>query len=85
MDAIRAGVFAYVVKPFREQDLLPAIETACVRHGEWLRSRRDLGRAPERQLEGLEVVIGEGRWPLRIERLHDGSLDVQLIPGEQGS
>jgi len=28
-DAIRAGVFAYVVKPFREQDLLPAIDRLC--------------------------------------------------------
>ena len=85
MDAIRAGVFAYVVKPFREQDLLPAIETACVRHGEWLRSRRDFGRSPERRLESLDVLIGEGRWPLRIERLNDGSVDVQLISGEGDS
>jgi two-component system, response regulator PdtaR len=32
--AIAAGVFGYLVKPFREDDLLPAIETARVRHAE---------------------------------------------------
>jgi two-component system, response regulator PdtaR len=32
--AIEAGVFGYLVKPFRETDLLPAIETARARHGE---------------------------------------------------
>jgi CheY-like chemotaxis protein len=84
-NAIKAGVFAYVVKPFREQDLLPAIETACVRQREWLRGRRDRGRAPEQGETGLDVVIGEGRWPLRIERLHDGSIDVQLSSGQEES
>ena len=32
--AAEAGVFGYLVKPFREQDLLPAIETARARHDE---------------------------------------------------
>ncbi len=32
--AVEAGVFGYLVKPFREQDLLPAIRTACARHEE---------------------------------------------------
>jgi AmiR/NasT family two-component response regulator len=32
--AIEAGVFGYLVKPFREQDLLPAIHTARARHEE---------------------------------------------------
>ncbi|HZG36621.1 MAG TPA: response regulator [Gaiellaceae bacterium] len=32
--AVEAGVFGYLVKPFRESDLLPAIETARVRHAE---------------------------------------------------
>jgi CheY-like chemotaxis protein/ketosteroid isomerase-like protein len=31
--AIEAGVFGYLVKPFREQDLLPAIQTARARAG----------------------------------------------------
>jgi two-component system, response regulator PdtaR len=32
--AIEAGVFGYLVKPFREQDLLPAIAAARARHEE---------------------------------------------------
>ena len=31
---VEAGVFGYLVKPFRETDLLPAIETARARHEE---------------------------------------------------
>jgi response regulator NasT len=32
--AVEAGVFGYMVKPFRESDLLPAIHTARARHDE---------------------------------------------------
>jgi AmiR/NasT family two-component response regulator len=32
--AVEAGVFGYLVKPFREADLLPAIRTAWARHEE---------------------------------------------------
>src|SRR6058998_1377380 len=32
--AVEAGVFGYLVKPFREADLLPAISTARARHEE---------------------------------------------------
>ena len=32
--AVEAGVFGYLVKPFRESDLLPAIQTATARHAE---------------------------------------------------
>ena len=32
--AVEAGVFGYLVKPFRESDLLPAIATAQARHEE---------------------------------------------------
>jgi response regulator NasT len=34
--AVDAGAYAYVVKPFREQDLLPAIRTAQARYDELL-------------------------------------------------
>ena len=85
MEAVRAGVFAYVVKPFREQDLLPALETAFARHREWLDGRRDLGHAPAGSSGALEVVVGDSRWPLRIERGPDGSLDVSLLSSEEES
>src|SRR5476649_967755 len=32
--AAEAGVYGYLVKPFREQDIVPAIETARARHEE---------------------------------------------------
>jgi two-component system, response regulator PdtaR len=37
--AVEAGVFGYLVKPFREQDLLPAIHTARARHDELMAVR----------------------------------------------
>jgi response regulator NasT len=82
-EAVRAGVFAYVVKPFRESDLLPAIETARARHEEWLSSRRDLGHAPQSQSGTLELIVGDGRWPLRIGHSDDGSIDVELLSEEE--
>ena len=39
--AVEAGVFGYLVKPFREQDLLPAIRAARARHEELLALREE--------------------------------------------
>jgi two-component system, response regulator PdtaR len=39
--AVEAGVFGYLVKPFREADLLPAIHTARARHEELLQLREE--------------------------------------------
>jgi response regulator NasT len=39
--AVEAGVFGYLVKPFRESDLLPAIETARARHQELAEVRQE--------------------------------------------
>jgi two-component system, response regulator PdtaR len=39
--AVEAGVFGYLVKPFREDDLVPAIETAHARHAELLAVRAE--------------------------------------------
>jgi two-component system, response regulator PdtaR len=39
--AVEAGVFGYLVKPFRETDLLPAIETARARHAELVELREE--------------------------------------------
>ena len=39
--AVEAGVFGYLVKPFREQDLLPAIRTARARHEELVALREE--------------------------------------------
>jgi len=39
--AVEAGVFGYLVKPFRESDLLPAVETARARHRELVALREE--------------------------------------------
>ena len=39
--AVEAGVFGYLVKPFRESDLVPAIETARARHAELVAVRAE--------------------------------------------
>jgi len=40
--AVEAGVFGYLVKPFREQDLVPAIATARARHEELAAVREEV-------------------------------------------
>src|SRR6266571_5169566 len=39
--AVEAGVFGYLVKPFRESDLLPAIRAASARHEELVALREE--------------------------------------------
>ena len=46
--AIDAGVFTYLVKPFRESDVVPAVKAAAARHGELLAARRAIGEKPLR-------------------------------------
>jgi AmiR/NasT family two-component response regulator len=53
--AVEAGVFGYLVKPFREQDLLPAIHTARARHDE-LAALRDEAESLAEALEARKVI-----------------------------
>ena len=39
--AVEVGIFGYLVKPFREQDLLPAIRAASARHDELVTLREE--------------------------------------------
>ncbi len=76
--AIAAGVFAYLAKPFRESDVVPAIRAATARHAELIAARRKLGAEPPRALE-LELPSQSGHtWPLSIRRREDGSLDIRV-------
>ena len=69
--------YGRLVKPFREQNLPPAIRTASARHAELLDARRQVGARPLKMI-GLEVHSRSGRtWPLRIGRLPDGSIDLE--------
>jgi two-component system, response regulator PdtaR len=53
--AVEAGVFGYLVKPFRESDLLPAIRAARARHAELAELREEAESLAE-ALEARKVV-----------------------------
>ncbi len=42
--AVAAGVFGYLLKPFRDGDVAPALLAAAARHRELLAARRSIGR-----------------------------------------
>ncbi len=62
--AVEAGVFGYLVKPFREQDLLPAIHTARARHDE-LQALRE-------EAESLTEALAARKSIERAKGLADG-------------
>src|SRR6185312_15087966 len=67
-DAIAAGVFTYLVKPFRESDVVPAIRAAVARHAELLAALRAVGDKPLKPIF-LNVPSAQGGdWRLRLER-----------------
>lgn len=53
--AVEAGVFGYLVKPFREQDLLPAIHAARARHEE-LAALREEAESLSEALAARKVI-----------------------------
>ena len=53
--AVEAGVFGYLVKPFREQDLVPAIAAARARHDE-LQELRDQADSLADALAARKVI-----------------------------
>jgi response regulator NasT len=80
--AIAAGIFSYLVKPFRETDVVPALHAAIARHAELLRARRLVGGAGRAYVD-LDVPSATGNaWPLRLSRSPDGSTQVTLAPRE---
>ena len=61
-------MFAYLVKPFREADIVPAIRAAVARHAELLEARRALGARPPKPVD-LELPSASGHtWPVRLRR-----------------
>ena len=66
--AVEAGVFGYLVKPFREQDLLPAIHAARARHEELAALARGGG-----------VALGGARGA-QGDRAREGAPDVEGEP-----
>src|ERR1700704_2173540 len=75
--AIEAGVFSYLVKPFRETDVIPAVRAAVVRHAELLRAQRSVGKTPIKAIfMSLPSQSGHA-WDVRVARKDDGSVDVR--------
>src|SRR5438067_12254279 len=58
--AAEAGVFGYLVKPFREQDLLPAIHTARARHDELVALREEAESLAEALAARKAIERAEG-------------------------
>ena len=82
--AVDAGVYAYLTKPFREQDVMPAIRTALARHAEHAASRpadsdrRAAATGPLAQRQ----VARRPRLPLRKRRVGlRGLRRLRLGPG----
>ena len=70
--ALRAGVFAYLVKPFRSTDVVPTVRAAVARHQELLASRRERRRCND-PIE-VDVRSSSGAvYPLRSAAALTGS------------
>ena len=78
--AVEAGVFGYLVKPFRESDLLPAIEAARARHAE-LRALRDEAGSLRDALEARKLI--ERAKGLLMER--DGLTEAEAFARMRGA
>jgi DNA-binding NarL/FixJ family response regulator len=78
--AIAAGAFTYLVKPFSETDVVPALRSAIARHDDLLHARRRVGAAGGAAIV-VELPAQGGRvWPLRLTRGADGTTRVALAP-----
>jgi AmiR/NasT family two-component response regulator len=80
-EAIAAGVFTYLVKPFKETDVVPALRAAVRRHEELLAARRGLGAQPPQAEPPVELELPSQSghtWPIAVRRRADGGVDVAL-------
>jgi len=82
--AVEAGVFGYLVKPFRETDLLPAIETARARHAE-LVTLRDEAESLSEALATRKVVERAKGILMEREGLSENDAFVRLRRASQSS
>ena len=58
--AVEAGIFGYLVKPFREDDLLPAIQAARARHEELLALREEVESLSEALVARKSIERAKG-------------------------
>jgi two-component system, response regulator PdtaR len=82
--AVEAGVFGYLVKPFREQDLLPAIAAARARHDELQAVRAEADSLSD-ALESRKVIERAKGLLMEKERLSEGDAFARLRKASQAS
>ncbi len=81
--AAEAGVYGYLVKPFREQDILPAIETARARHEELTAVRAEADSLAEALVARKAIERAKGLLDAEGEA-HRGRRVRPSSPGEPG-
>jgi response regulator NasT len=82
--AVEAGVFGYLVKPFRETDLLPAIQAARARHAE-LETLREEAQSLAEALATRKVVERAKGLLMEREGLSEGDAFTRLQRASQVS
>jgi response regulator NasT len=82
--AVEAGVFGYLVKPFREQDLLPAIRAARARHEELLAVREEAASLAEALAARKSIERAKGLL-MEKERLSEQDAFARLRKASQVS
>jgi AmiR/NasT family two-component response regulator len=82
--AVEAGVFGYLVKPFREQDLVPAIRTARARHEELAAVREEADSLSE-ALVARKVIERAKGLLMEREKLTEGEAFARLRKASQVS
>ena len=78
--AVEAGVFGYLVKPFREQDLVPALATAQARHEELAAARAEAETLSEALAARKLIERAKGLLMAKEKPVRAGS----LRPSAQG-
>ena len=82
--AVEAGVFGYLVKPFRETDLLPAIETARARYEE-LSALREEAESLAEALAARKAIERAKGLLMEKEGLSEGEAFARLRKASQVS
>ena len=82
--AVEAGVFGYLVKPFREQDLLPAIAAARARHEE-LQAVREEAESLAEALAARKVIERAKGLLMEKEKLSEEDAFARLRKASQSS
>src|SRR5689334_24822762 len=82
--AVEAGVFGYLVKPFREQDLLPAIAAARARHDE-LQAVRAEAESLSDALAARKVIERAKGLLMEKEQLNEEQAFARLRKASQAS